>query len=130
MKKVVLFLALILGIILIPGCTQKPQTSSQILACPGVYTLNGSVGFSVSTDEQAFEILKEGKTYDTQNNTVWVEDKIPSDMTAEKALQTGLLKSNQDIKLESGETVNDVWMLAYKDKAVDRNGNLYFCKYK
>ena len=128
MKKIILFLILILGIVLISGCT-KPQVSSQILVCRGIYTINGSVGFLISTDEQAFNILKEGRAYDTQNNTVWVEDRIPSDMSVNDALQEGLLKSNQDIELKSGETVSGVWMLAYKDKAIDKDGNLYLCDY-
>jgi hypothetical protein len=129
MKKIILFFVLVFGIVLTYGCT-KPQVSSQILVCPGIYTINDSVGFSVSTDEQAFNILKEGRTYDSQNNTVWVEDHIHSDMTANDALQKGLLKSNQEIKLESGVTINTVWMLASKDKAVDKEGNIYFCKYR
>jgi hypothetical protein len=120
---------LILGIALVAGCTQNPQTSSIILVCHGIYVLNHSVGFPISTDAQAFDILKEGLTYDNQNNTLWIEDHIPSGMTANEALQEGLLKSNQDIKLDSGETVKGVWMLAFKDKAVDAEGNLYFCKY-
>jgi len=119
---------LILGIALVSGCIQ-PQSSFDIMACPGIYVLNHSVGFSVSTDAQAFDILKEGWTYDNQNNNVWVEDRISSDMTSAEALQKGLLKSNQDITLESGEIVNGVWMLTYRDKAVDAEGNLYFCKY-
>jgi hypothetical protein len=130
MREKIIFTALILGIILMSGCTQKPSVSANIRVCPGIYTISGSIGSSVSTNEQAFDVLKEGRTYDTQNNSVWVEDMITSDMTANEALQNGFLKPDQDIKLKSGETVSGVWMLAYKDKAIDKNGNLYLCDYE
>jgi len=119
---------LILGIAFVAGCIQSPQGSYDIIACRGTYTLNHSLGYAISTDQQAFDILKQGWTYDSQGNTMLVEDRIPSDTTVDEALQRGLLKTNQDIKLDSGETVKGVWMWGYKDKAVDKEGNVYICK--
>jgi len=128
MKRKFSLSMLLLGIVLVAGCVQT--SSPQIVVCPGIYALNHSLGFAITADQQAFDVLKEGWTYDSQGNTVWVEDRIRSDMTVDEALEKGLLILNQDIKLDSGETVKGVWMLVYKDKAVDQEGNVYLCTYK
>ncbi len=128
MKKIIL-ITILLSIVLISGCIQKPQISSQVRACPGIYYLEDSLNKEINNDQEAFNILKEGKTYDNQNYTTWVEDHIPSDMKVEEALNKGLFKNNEKINLESEEVVQPVWTFVEKDKALDKNGNVYACKY-
>jgi hypothetical protein len=129
MKNYILII-LVFTVILISGCIQ-PNNSHELITCPGFYYLETSVNHNISNDNEAFEALKQFWTvYDTEGGTKWVEDAIPSDMSATEALQQGILKKDQTITLrDEGNIIENVWML-YTHKAVDTQGNVYSCDFE
>jgi hypothetical protein len=93
------------------------------------YEIEFSYGKEIENDQAAFNILKEGSTYDPLGGIVWVEDHIPFSMTAEEALNKSLLFKGQTITLDSGKNVSGVWIFGpCKNKALDKQGNLYYCQ--
>ncbi|MFH1649414.1 MAG: hypothetical protein ABIA93_02610 [Candidatus Woesearchaeota archaeon] len=126
-KSILALCILILLTGALTGC--KSSSSAQYISCPGIYELSGAVGAPVQNDEQAFTILKEGNTYNNQNGTMWVEDKLPEDMTYSEALDRNLFRRDLDIVLTDGTEISGVWMLFRLDEALDTNGNIYTCRY-
>ena len=123
--NILIILALV---IFISGCSLDNldgSTSSQITMCSGVYELDSSLGYEIVGDSMAFDILKEGHTYDSSED-IHVEDRIPENSTLNDVLG-GYFKKNQEISLDSGETVI-AWTIGYgSNTALDSEGNKYIC---
>jgi len=120
---------MILLLVFISGCNGPigGQTSSMIRMCPGIYELESALGYDITNDEEAFDILKEGMTFDDSEG-VWVEDHFPESTTVEGALD-GVFLKDQEIELVSGEKIN-AWVIGYgKHKALDLEGNIYLCEF-
>jgi hypothetical protein len=135
MKKKILLIILVAIIILIALFFMSwigGSISPQISLCHGIYELDNSLNKEVNNDQEAFDILKEGMTYDSREGIVWVEDHISNSVTVEEALggETPLLLKNQNIRLASGEIISDVWIIGYgRNKVLDNMGNIYLCEY-
>lgn len=146
-KAVLVGVLVLVGIIFTSGCvsksppqplTLKPEllkpmkappagTSAQFIAC-SIFGLGKELGYSISTDNEAFDILKE-YWYLCEDVGAGIEDCIPSDMTGDEAIQrrppnTPYLEY-KSITLENNQTV-DAWVLN-SNYAVDEKGNVYGC---
>jgi len=115
--------------IFISGCVQSTP-SAQIIQCnpnTNLYILHDSLNQEILNDEDAFETLKKYWIVYDPKSGYGVSEGIPSSMTAKQAMDIGILQSGIDIKLNTGETIDNVWML-YNLKAVDSKGNIYYCE--
>ena len=124
-------LIILVLVIFISGCGEfnldnlEGSSSGQIKMCSGVYELDSSLGYEITGDSMAFDILKEGHTYDSSED-IHVEDRIPENSTLNDVLG-GYFKKNQEISLDSGETVI-AWTIGYgSNTALDSEGNKSIC---
>ena len=117
-----------LTIILLFTACSSSVSSPMIVHCDeesNDYYLKESLNTPIESDQNAFETLKQYWTVYNPEDGYQISDGIPSDMTTEEAL-TGILRKNVDIQTDVG-LIENVWML-YNLKAVDSEGNIYFCE--
>ncbi len=148
--KTIFLIAFVVTIMLVAGCS---HSSSLRMACPGTFYLKEATGQEITSDAEAFEILKEYHcTYDSGKG-YGIEDCVDEQMTLEEAIgkpiteneqetttqdlttqqagdlpQLGILYVDKTIQLDTGESISGAWML-FDHKAVDKQGNIYDCKY-
>lgn len=120
----ILTIAFLFAYLIIVGI---PQTNSLLAACSGTYYLKESLDKNITNEEEAFQALKNYWRTFNPGCGVWIEDAIPSNMNFSEALTRGILETNQTIMLDTGQNVTEVWMI-YQHRAIDKNGNVYFCK--
>ena len=139
----VLLVSLILIVIFISRPSQSPLTlrpqvlerreiplsSGQFVACEN-YAMGKKLGYEITTNNQAFDILKEyWWGYPCPVDNLTLEDCIPMEMTGDEAIQK---KPAVDpyfryttLTLENNQTIQ-AWVLNW-NHAVDRGGNIYGC---
>ncbi len=145
MKKTYFIIIGISALFLISGCTQKEKstlkpdvltpreppeigTSALMVQCD-TYALGEQVGYGVTTNNEAFDILKK-YWYTCPGNQPLVEDCIIENMTGDEAIGKEFDPSFKytSIKLDNGEKI-DAWVLNW-NYAVDQTGNVYGCYFE
>lgn len=81
--KTIFLVVFVVAILFVAGCA---NTSSLRMACRGTFYLKDATGEEITSDAEAFGILKEYHcTYDSSKGK-WVEDCVDERMTLEEAI--------------------------------------------